>query len=144
MVFFRITGTRRLFSSYRRSTRPTARDRWADCHTCLLIVNKKNIGKWFTDLDGKRWTMIGTAWGMVSTILCIFIAISFPARDIFSAIESQFFFELVNPAILLLLSFAVLSVVAFKRTESTRTVFIALFTAFFISFIIFNLNRISF
>ncbi len=57
-------------------------------------------------------------------------------REVFSGIESQLFFELVNPAILLLLSFFLLYAITIKLTKSNRMAMTAVFSAFVIAFIL--------
>jgi quinol-cytochrome oxidoreductase complex cytochrome b subunit len=102
----------------------------------LLDKEQNNIGIWFTNADGKKWSIIGFVWGLVFTIISVFIGVNFPMRVLFSGIESQLFFELVNPAILLLLSFFLLYAVAKKLTNSTRMAMTAVFSAFIIAFIL--------
>ena len=57
-------------------------------------------------------------------------------RELFSGIETQFFFEVVNPANLLLLSFVLLYYLSRKITVSKRVAAIAVFSAFIVSFIL--------
>jgi quinol-cytochrome oxidoreductase complex cytochrome b subunit len=102
----------------------------------FIDTEQKHLGAWFTDAAGKKWSFIGLIWGLLSTSLCLFIGIKFPMREVFSGIESQIFFEIVNPVNLLLLTFIVLHFMAFKITKSSRTASIATFTAFVISFIL--------
>jgi quinol-cytochrome oxidoreductase complex cytochrome b subunit len=102
----------------------------------LLDKEQSRIGIWFTNADGKKWSIIGFIWGLGFTIISVFIGVNFPMREIFSGIESQFFFELVNPAILLLLSFFLLYAIAKKLTNSTRMAMTAVFSAFVIAFIL--------
>jgi hypothetical protein len=80
--------------------------------------------------------MIGTLWGLAWTVGCLAIGILFPMREVFPNIESQIFFDLVNPATLLLLSFVVLYFASLKVTSSTRTAAIATFCAFIVAFIL--------
>ena len=102
----------------------------------FLDKEQKYLGIWFTDKSGKNWAWIGLIWGFVATTICVFIGVKLPMREVFSGIESNFFFELVNPAILLLISFVVLYFVTLKITKSTRTAAMATFSAFVISFIL--------
>ncbi len=95
-----------------------------------------HLGIWFTNSTGKRWTWIGLLWGFVTTVVCVAIGVMFPMREVFAGIESQLFFELVNPANLLILSFLGLYYVSFIKTRSHRMAGIALFSAFVISFIL--------
>jgi cytochrome b-561 len=94
------------------------------------------IGCWLTDRSGKRWGLIGSVWGLLWTVGCLAIGILAPTRQLFPNIESQFFFDVVNPATLLLLSFVALYFVALKATKSKRTAAIATFCAFIISFVL--------
>ena len=57
-------------------------------------------------------------------------------RELFPGIESQIFFDLVNPATLLLCSFAALYFITLKITTSTRTAAIATFCAFIVAFVL--------
>ncbi len=104
----------------------------------FIDTEQKKLGVWFTDSSGKKWTWIGLAWGTVSSVVCIYIGVKFPMRELFSGIESQFFFEIVNPANLLLLTFIVLYIFSFKMTKSRRMAAIACFTAFVAAFILFT------
>jgi quinol-cytochrome oxidoreductase complex cytochrome b subunit len=101
-----------------------------------LDREQSGIGLWLTDGAGKRWAMIGTLWGLAWTVGCLAIGILFPTREVFPNIESQIFFDLVNPATLLLLSFVVLYFASLKVTSSTRTAAIATFCAFIVAFIL--------
>jgi quinol-cytochrome oxidoreductase complex cytochrome b subunit len=101
-----------------------------------IDTDQKNIGIWFTDSSGKRWAWIGALWGFLSSILVVFLGLKFPMRTIFSGIESQLFFEIVNPAVLLMLTFVALYIFSYKTTSSNRTAWITTFTAFIIVFIL--------
>ena len=57
-------------------------------------------------------------------------------RSIFPGIESQAFFDLVNPASFLLVLFAAQYFVVLKKTKSTRYAAIATFCAFIIAFVL--------
>jgi len=94
------------------------------------------IGFWFTDRAGKHWGLAGLAYGAIATTLCVASSILFPVRSLFSGIESQIFFDLVNPATLLLALCAVLYFGVAKYTKSTRYAAIATFCAFIIAFIL--------
>ncbi|MCK5573725.1 MAG: cytochrome b N-terminal domain-containing protein [Bacteroidetes bacterium] len=96
---------------------------------------QQNLGTWFTDQPGKRWAWIGLVWGFAFTTICIFIGIKFPMREIFPGIESQLFFEVVNPANLLLLSMIALYFISLRATSSQRTAAMATFSAFIVAFI---------
>jgi len=102
----------------------------------FIDLEQKHLGVWFTDSEGKKWSRIGLAWGSLWSVLCIFIGINFPTRELFSSIESQLFFEIVNPATLLLCTFIIIYFVTKKITKSSRTAAIATFTAFVISYIL--------
>ncbi len=95
---------------------------------------QQRIGFWFTDGPGKRWGLIGFCWGLVATVGCLAIGILAPMRELFPTIESQLFFDLVNPATLLLVSFVALHFIARKLSSSTRTAAIATFAAFIVAF----------
>jgi cytochrome b-561 len=97
---------------------------------------QRNLGVWFTDSTGKKWAWIGAFWGLLSTVLCVFIGLKIPIREIFLGIESQIFFEIVNPAILLLFTFIILYIFSYKKTKSHRTAGITTFTAFIIVFVL--------
>jgi len=102
----------------------------------FLDREQRGIGFWFTDGPGRRWGILGFVYGAVTTGLCVASAILFPVRGLFSGIESQLFFDLVNPATLLLLLFAGLYFVVLKVSSSTRYAAIATFCAFIISFVL--------
>jgi hypothetical protein len=97
---------------------------------------QRGIGLWFTDRAGRRWGLIGFVYGLVTTVLCLVIAVLFPMRSVFTGIESQFFFDLVNPASLLLVLFVALYFAVLKMTSSSRYAAIATFCAFIIAFIL--------
>ncbi|NIM02104.1 MAG: DUF4405 domain-containing protein [Acidobacteria bacterium] len=97
---------------------------------------QKRIGFWFTDPAGKRWGLVGFAFGAAATTFCVASSILFPVRSLFSGIESQFFFDLVNPATLLLLLCALLYFGVARYTKSTRSAAIATFCAFIVAFIL--------
>jgi len=102
----------------------------------FLDREQKGIGFWFTDGPGRRWGIFGFLYGLVTTVGCLAIALLAPMRDIFPTIESQLFFDLVNPATFLLLLFAGMYFVVLKKTSSTRYAAIATFCAFIIAFVI--------
>jgi quinol-cytochrome oxidoreductase complex cytochrome b subunit len=97
---------------------------------------QKGIGFWFTDHSGRRWGVAGFVYGALVTALCVASALLLPVRNLFSGIESQFFFDVVNPATLLLVLFALLYFVVRKVSGSTRSAAIATFSAFIIAFIL--------
>jgi cytochrome b-561 len=97
---------------------------------------QKGIGFWFTDGPGRRWGIVGFVYGLVTTIGCLALAILVPGREAFSGIESQLFFDVFNPATLLLLLFALLYVVTWKKTGSTRYAMISIFCAFIVAFVL--------
>jgi quinol-cytochrome oxidoreductase complex cytochrome b subunit len=101
-----------------------------------LDREQKRIGVWLTDAAGRKWGTIGVAWGLVWTVGSLVIGILAPVRGLFPDVESQLFFDLVNPATLLLLSFVLLYFLALKVTGSTRTAAIATFTAFIVAFVL--------
>ncbi len=59
-----------------------------------------------------------------------------PLREVFAGIESQFFFDLFNPATLLLVLFAGFYYFVRKKAGTTRSAAIATFCAFIIAFIL--------
>ncbi len=102
----------------------------------FLDREQGGIGLWFTDGAGRKWAVFGFLYGAITTCGCLVLAILAPTRDIFPTIESQFFFDLVNPATFLLALFAGMYFVVLKKTASTRYAAMATFCAFIISFII--------
>jgi quinol-cytochrome oxidoreductase complex cytochrome b subunit len=102
----------------------------------FLDREQNGIGRWFTDRSGLRWGMVGFAYGAIVTCLVLAIAVLFPMREVFSGVESQFFFDLVNPATMQLLMFAALYFVVLKKTSSTRCAAIATFCAFIVAFVL--------
>jgi quinol-cytochrome oxidoreductase complex cytochrome b subunit len=101
-----------------------------------LDKEQSRIGYWFTDRSGKRWGALGAVWGIFWTVGCLAIGILAPTRELFPNMESQLFFDLVNPATLLLLSFVALYFLTLKITGSRRTAAIATFSAFMVSFVL--------
>ena len=79
---------------------------------------------------------MGFAYGLLATIACLALAILVPTRELFSGIESQLFFDLVNPASLLVVLFGVLYFVVLKKTGSTRYAMIGVFCAFIVAFVV--------
>jgi cytochrome b-561 len=102
----------------------------------FLEREQRRIGYWFTDAPGRRWGLVGVVWGLVSTVGCLAVGILLPMRELFPNVESQLFFDLVNPATLLLLTFVGLYFLALKITSSTRTAAIATFCAFIVAFLL--------
>ncbi len=102
----------------------------------FLDREQKGIGFWFTDGPGRKWGIFGFLYGLITTVGCLAIAILAPMRNIFPTIESQLFFDLVNPATFLLLLFAGMYFVVLKNTSSTRYAAIATFCAFIIAFVL--------
>ncbi len=102
----------------------------------FMDKEQQKLGTWFTDQAGKRWALIGSLWGLLFTSGCIFIGVRFPVREIFSGMESQLFFEIINPANLLLLSMVALYVLSLRLTKTHRTAAIATFSAFVIAFVL--------
>ena len=97
---------------------------------------QNRIGSWFTDRSGKKWGLTGSLWGLIWTVGCLAMGILIPTRELFPNIESQIFFDLVNPATLLLISFVLLYLLTLKITSSKRTASIATFCAFIIAFVL--------
>jgi len=97
---------------------------------------QKHIGLWFSNQSGKKWAFIGVIWGLATTLFCLFIGIQFSMREVFSGMESALFFDLVNPATLLLLLFVAFYFISLKMAKSTRTAAIATFSAFIVAFIL--------
>jgi cytochrome b-561 len=102
----------------------------------FLDREQGRIGYWLTDAAGRFWAAVGLAWGLVWTVGCLAFGIHYPLRQLFPNIESQLFFDWVNPATLLLLSFVALYFIALKLTSSSRTASIATFSAFMIAFVL--------
>jgi cytochrome b-561 len=100
----------------------------------------KRLGAWFTDAAGKKWSIIGLGWGLIFSVLTVFLGVMFPVREVFSKISSRLFFEIINPANLMILSFVALFFLAFKSSKSRRTAAMAIFSAFVISFIILTIT----
>ncbi|GBE30197.1 MAG TPA: DUF4405 domain-containing protein [Bacteroidetes bacterium] len=97
---------------------------------------QKGLGLWFTDSRGRNFGLLGFAYGLIATAFCVTLALLLPTRELFSGIESQFFFDFVNPASLLLVLFAALFLVVSKVSKSTRYASIATFCAFIIGFLL--------
>lgn len=97
---------------------------------------QKGIGLWFTDSSGRNWAVVGFLYGLLTTAGCLALGILMPMRSLFPTIESQVFFDLVNPASFLLALFAAQYFVVLKKTRSTRYAAMATFCAFIIAFIL--------
>lgn len=102
----------------------------------FLDLEQKKIGYWFSDSKGRKWGLIGALWGVATSLLCVSIGVMLPMRELFSGMESQLFFDIVNPATLLLVTFVILYFLSLKITKSTRNAAIATFCAFIVSFIL--------
>jgi quinol-cytochrome oxidoreductase complex cytochrome b subunit len=102
----------------------------------FLDKEQKGIGFWFTDGPGRRWGIVGFVFGGLATAGCVASSILFPVRELFSGMESQFFFDIVNPATLLLVLLAALYFVVLKISKSTRHAAIATFCAFIVAFVL--------
>ena len=102
----------------------------------FLDREQSGIGRWFTNRSGLRWGGLGFAYGAAVSCLALGIAVHIPMRELFSGVESQLFFDLVNPATLIVLLFAALYFIVLRVTSSTRTAAIAVFCAFIIAFIL--------
>jgi quinol-cytochrome oxidoreductase complex cytochrome b subunit len=102
----------------------------------FMDKEQRGIGFWFTDGPGRRWGVVGFVYGALVTAGCVASAILLPVRSLFSGIESQFFFDFVNPATLLLLLLAALYFVVLKVSKSTRHAAIATFCAFIVAFVL--------
>ena len=102
----------------------------------FLDREQRGIGIWFTDGPGRRWGIVGFVYGFAMTSLSVALAVLFPMRSVFPGIESQLFFDFVNPATLLLLLFAALYFAVQKMTSSTRYAAIATFCAFIVAFVL--------
>ncbi len=102
----------------------------------FLDKQKKGLGLWLVDKQGRKWGWIGGIYGLIITTICLAIGVMLPMRSLFPTIESQLFFDLVNPATLLLLLFVAIYFFVLKKTTSTRYAAIATFCAFIISFIL--------
>ncbi len=102
----------------------------------FLDKEQKYIGRWFTNSAGRKWSIFGAIWGFVFSFVCMGIGVSMPVRELFPGIESQFFFDIVNPATLLLLTFVALYYLVLRITGSTRLAATATFSGFIVSFIL--------
>jgi hypothetical protein len=69
-------------------------------------------------------------------VACLAVAVLLPTRSLFSGIESQLFFDLVNPASLLVLLLAGLYFTVLKLSASTRCAALATFCAFIVAFVL--------
>jgi quinol-cytochrome oxidoreductase complex cytochrome b subunit len=97
---------------------------------------QRSIGTWFTDAAGRRWGILGFVFGLLATSACLALAVLLPTRELFSGIESQLFFDFVNPATLLLVLAAGLYLGVLKKTGSTRYAAMATFCAFIVAFVL--------
>ena len=95
---------------------------------------RRHLGLWLGDAQGKWWSGFGAVFGLAATVLALFLGVTMPVRELFPGIESQLFFDLVNPATLLLGLFVVLFFGVYSVTKSTRYASLATFCAFIVSF----------
>ena len=102
----------------------------------LIDRRQEGIGLWIGGCQERRWAVIGGITGIISTVGSLTLGIRVPMRSLFSSIESQLFFDLVNPATLLLLLFGILYLIALRRTASTRCAVVAAFFALSVSFLL--------
>jgi quinol-cytochrome oxidoreductase complex cytochrome b subunit len=102
----------------------------------FLDKEQKGIGFWFTDTDGRRWGILGFVFGLLATAVCVTTALLLPLRDILSGIESQLFFDLLNPATLLVALFVGFYFIIQRASGSRRSAAIGTFCAFIIAFIL--------
>jgi len=102
----------------------------------FLDKEQAGIGVWFTNADGRRWGIIGAIFGVASSVLCVAAALLFPLRDLLTGIESQLFFDIFNPATLLLLLFVGFYFLVLKVSGSKRVAAIATFCGFITAFIL--------
>jgi quinol-cytochrome oxidoreductase complex cytochrome b subunit len=102
----------------------------------FLDKEQNGIGVWFTNADGRRWAVIGAVFGVVSSAFCVASALLFPLRDILTGIESQLFFDVFNPATLLLCLFAGFYFLVQRISGSKRVAAIATFCGFITAFIL--------
>jgi quinol-cytochrome oxidoreductase complex cytochrome b subunit len=102
----------------------------------FLDREQDGIGVWFTNADGRRWAVLGSLFGLAASAACVASAVLFPLRDLLGGIESQLFFDFLNPATLLLLLFVGFYFLVQKVTGSKRVAAIATFSAFIVAFIL--------
>lgn len=95
---------------------------------------RRGVGRWLADGSGRRYGLLGALYGLVTTAGSVAVGVLVPMRGLFPGIESQVFFDLVNPATLLLALFGLLYVAVWRRTRSTRYAAIATFCAFIVAF----------
>jgi len=100
----------------------------------FLDREQRGVGCWLVDRTGRWWGAAGAVFGLAATVGALALGILAPMRELFPTVESQMFFDLVNPATLLVLLFAALYFAVLARTRSTRYAAIATFCAFIVSF----------
>ncbi len=101
-----------------------------------LDRDSSGIGRWFENEAGRRVTVASVLFSSVACIAMLAVTINFGwLRNWFPQIP-QIVITFINPGTLLALVFALWSLMVIKRMDSIRIGAIALFTCFFISFII--------
>jgi len=97
---------------------------------------KKDIGVWFFRTPELKWAIFGGLYGLIATVAALLLGVLAPMRSLFPTIESQIFFDLVNPATLLFVLVVALYFIVWKLSSSSRYATSATFCAFIICFIL--------
>ncbi len=101
-----------------------------------LDRDPKGIGRWFENEAGRRVAIWSVVFSTVVCVLMLALTVNFGwLRNWFPDIP-QIIITFINPGTLLVMLFAIWSLVVIKRLDSIRIGAIALFTCFFIAFII--------
>ena len=100
----------------------------------LVDRERRGVGTWLVDGAGRAWAGCGAAYGLVATCGILALGELVPMRSLFPGVESQLFFDVLNPASLLLALFVLLYWDVRASTGSTRYAALATFCAFAISF----------
>jgi hypothetical protein len=96
--------------------------------------DRRGVGRWLADGSGRRYGLVGAIYGLITTAGAVALGVLVPMRGLFPGVESQLFFDLVNPATLLLALFGLLYLAVWRQTRSTRYAAIATFCAFIVAF----------
>lgn len=101
-----------------------------------LDREKEEPGRWFSGKAGRRMTLHTAIFTTLITVGMLFITVKFGwLRNWFPKIP-QIVITMINPGTVMVVIFSIWSVLAVKRTQSTRLGAIALFTCFIVAFVI--------
>jgi len=96
----------------------------------------KNFGRWFGDGTDVRITVSSVCYSTICCILLLALSIGFNWPGVWFGDKGKFLIHFINPGTILLLMFAVWSVLVLQRYDSIRMGAIAFFTCFFVATVV--------